>query len=263
MAWMTDEYAKLHGGFAPGVITGKPLALGGSKGRNDATARGAVFCVREAAKVLGLELERATVAIQGFGNAGSYGAKLSRELLGSRIVAVTDSSGGSYNPEGMDPDELIDHKRRTGTVAGFPGARPIGNEEVLELDVDVLWPAALENAITAHNAPRIRARIVAEAANGPTIPDADEILQSRGLFVIPDFLCNSGGVTVSYFEWVQNLSGDYWEEEEIHRRLDRKVTAAFHAVLDTSRTMQLDMRTAAYVVSVQRVVEAMRLRGWI
>lgn len=263
MAWMTDEYAKLSGGYAPGAITGKPIALGGSRGRHDATARGAVYCIREAAKHLGLEMRGATVAIQGFGNAGSHGALLSRELLGSVIVAVSDSSGGSYNPSGMMPDKLVEHKQRTGSVTGFPGASAISNEEILELPVDVLWPAALENVIIEKNAPCIKAKIVAEAANGPTVPEADEILHSRGTFVIPDFLCNSGGVTVSYFEWVQNQSGDYWEEEEVYRRLDKKITAAFRSVLETAQRMNVDMRTAAYLVSVQRVVEAMKLRGRI
>lgn len=263
MAWMTDEYAKLNGGYAPGVITGKPLAMGGSRGRHDATARGAVYCIREAAKHLGLETRGATVAIQGFGNAGSYGAILSRELLGSVVVAVSDSSGGSYHPSGMNPYKLVEHKQQTGSVTKFPGSQPIGNEQILELPVDVLWPAALENVITEKNAPCIKAKIVAEAANGPTTLEADEILHSRGIFVIPDLLCNSGGVTVSYFEWVQNQSGDYWEEEEVYRRLDKKVTAAFSSVLETAQKMDVDLRTAAYLLSVQRVVEAMKLRGRI
>jgi glutamate dehydrogenase (NAD(P)+) len=263
MAWMADEYAKIHGGYVPGVITGKPVALGGSRGRHDATARGAVACVREAASHLELEMRGATVAIQGFGNAGSYGAVLSRDLLGSKIVAVSDSSGGSYNPDGMDPDRLIEHKRRTGSVAAFPGSRPTSNDALLELPVDVLWPAALENVLTAKNAPCIKAKIVAEAANGPTTPEADEILHRRGVFVIPDFLCNAGGVTVSYFEWVQNQTGDYWDEDEVYRRLDKKVTTAFHKVLETAQAMNVDMRTAAYLVSVEKVVEAMKLRGRI
>lgn len=263
MAWMTDEYAKLNGSYVPGVITGKPVAVGGSRGRNDATARGAVYCIRETAKHLGLEMKGATVAIQGFGNAGSYGATLSRELLGNLVVAVSDSAGGVYNPSGMLPEKLLEHKRRTGSVVGFPGATPITNDEILELPVDVLWPAALESVLTARNAPCVKARIVAEAANGPTTPEADEVLNARGIFVIPDFLCNSGGVTVSYFEWVQNQTGEYWDEAEVHRKLDKKITAAFMGVLETARRLNVDMRTAAYLVSVNRVVEAMRLRGRI
>ena len=263
MAWMVDEYEKLSGGSAPGVITGKPLALGGSRGRHDATARGCVYCVREAAKHLGLEMRGATTAIQGFGNAGSYGAILSQELLGSKIIAVSDSSGGSYNPKGMDPHQLVEHKQRTGTVVGFPGATEISNEKILELAVDVLWPAALENVLTRRNAPCLKAKIIAEAANGPTTPEADDILRSRGVFVIPDFLCNSGGVTVSYFEWVQNQTGDYWDEDEVYLRLDKKVTSAFRNVLKTAQRLNVDMRSAAYVISVQRVAEAMKLRGRI
>jgi glutamate dehydrogenase (NAD(P)+) len=263
MAWMTDEYAKLNGRYVPGVITGKPVAVGGSRGRNDATARGAVYCIRETAKHLGLEMKGATVAIQGFGNAGSYGATLSRELLGNLVVAVSDSAGGVYNPSGMLPEKLLEHKRRTGSVVGFAGAKPITNDEILELPVDVLWPAALESVLTARNAPCVKAKIVAEAANGPTTPEADEVLNARGIFVIPDFLCNSGGVTVSYFEWVQNQTGEYWDETEVHRKLDKKITAAFMGVLETARRLNVDMRTAAYLVSVSRVVEAMKLRGRI
>lgn len=263
MAWMVDEYEKISGGSAPGVITGKPLALGGSHGRHDATARGCVYCVREAAKHIGLETRGATVAIQGFGNAGSYGAVLSRELLGCTIVAVSDSSGGVYNSRGLDPHALVEHKQRTGTVVGFPGTDEITNEKILEIPIDVLWPSALESVLTQKNAPNVRAKIIAEAANGPTTPEADDIFYGRGTFVIPDFLCNSGGVTVSYFEWVQNQTGDYWDEEEVYRRLDKKITTAFRTVLETSQRLRVDMRTAAYVVSVQRVTEAMRLRGRI
>jgi len=263
MAWMVDEYEKLSGGSAPGVITGKPLALGGSRGRHDATARGCVYCVREAAKHLGMDMRGATTAIQGFGNAGSYGAILSQELLGSRIIVVSDASGGSYNPKGMDPRQLVEHKQRTRTVVVFPGAAEISNERILELAVDVLWPAALENVLTRRNAPCVKAKIIAEAANGPTTPEADDILRSRGIFVIPDFLCNSGGVTVSYFEWVQNQTGDYWDEDEVYRRLDKKVTSAFWNVLKTAQRLNVDMRSAAYVISVQRVAEAMKLRGRI
>ncbi|MCC6484410.1 MAG: Glu/Leu/Phe/Val dehydrogenase [Armatimonadetes bacterium] len=263
MAWMMDEYSTIVGHHAPGVITGKPLAIGGSAGRGDATARGGAYTVREAAEHLGLDLKSSTVAIQGFGNAGQYAATLFHDLLGCRIVAVSDTRGGVYNPGGLDPQALVNEKRRTGTVANFPGAQQISNDELLELDVEVLAPSALEEVITEHNASRIRANIIAELANGPTTPAADEILFNNNVFVIPDFLCNAGGVTVSYFEWVQNSSGYYWEEAEVHHRLDRKMTEAFRAVLNTSTEFGVDMRTAAYMVSIQRVAEAMKLRGWV
>ncbi len=263
MAWMVDEFSKQRGYNSPGVITGKPIPLGGSAGRGDATARGAVYTVREASKHLGLDPKTSRVAIQGFGNAGSFAATLSQELLGSKIVAVSDSRGGVHNEEGLDPAALIAHKRETGSVTGFPGTKPVSNNELLELDVDVLWPSALENAITGENADRVRAKIVAEAANGPTTPEADDILFKKDIFVIPDFLCNAGGVTVSYFEWVQNITGDYWDEDVVHARLDRKMTKAFHDVLEVSADHKVDMRTGAYLVSVARVAEAMKLRGWV
>jgi glutamate dehydrogenase (NAD(P)+) len=263
MAWMMDEFSKLRGYNSPGVITGKPVPLGGTVGRGDATARGAISTVREASKHLGLDTKESTVAIQGFGNAGSFAALLSQSLLKSRIVAVSDTRGGVYNDRGLDAEAIVAHKQRTGSVVGFAGAQSITNEKLLELDVDVLWPSALENAITGDNAARVRAKIVAEAANGPTTPEADEILFHRGVFVIPDFLCNAGGVTVSYFEWVQNLCGDQWDESVVAFRLDTKMTKAFHAVLEVSRQHKVDMRTAAYMVAVRRVAEAMRLRGWV
>ncbi|MFQ5600822.1 MAG: Glu/Leu/Phe/Val dehydrogenase [Candidatus Krumholzibacteriia bacterium] len=263
MAWMMDEFSKLRGFNSPGVITGKPIPLGGSAGRGDATARGGVYTVREASKHLGLDPRQSRVAIQGFGNAGSFAALLSKEILGSRIVAVSDSHGGVINEDGFDPKAIIEHKRKTGSVIGFPGTKPITNKELVELDVEILWPSALENAITGENAERVQAKIVAEAANGPTTPEADEILHGKGVFVIPDFLCNAGGVTVSYFEWVQNISGDYWDEDRVHERLDRKMTRAFHDVLDVSTQHKVDMRTGAYLVAVARVAEAMKLRGWV
>jgi glutamate dehydrogenase (NAD(P)+) len=263
MAWMMDEFSKMRGYNTPGVITGKPIPVGGSAGRGDATGRGAVYCVREASKQLGLNPREARVAIQGFGNAGSFAATLSQEILGSKIVAVSDTKGGVYDERGLDAQALVQHKQKTGSVAGFGGAKPVTNQQLLELDVDVLWPSALENAITGENAERIRAKIIAEAANGPTTPEADEILFAKGAFVIPDFLCNAGGVTVSYFEWVQNQTGDYWEEERVHERLDRKMTRAFHEVFRVSTEHKLDMRTAAYLVAVARVAEAMKLRGWV
>lgn len=263
MAWMMDEYSIIMGYQSPGVITGKPLAVGGSEGRGDATARGGAYTVREAAAHLGLDLTRSSVAIQGFGNAGQFAATLFHDLLGCRVVAVSDTRGGVYNPDGFDPQALLSEKFRTGTVANFPGAQRISNDELLELDVDVLTPSALEEVITERNAGRIRAKIVAELANGPTTPEADDILFRNGVFVIPDFLCNAGGVTVSYFEWVQNSSGYYWEEPEVHDRLDRKMTDAFQAVLRMTKDYSVDMRTAAYMVAIQRVAEAMKLRGWV
>ncbi|MBF8266710.1 MAG: glutamate dehydrogenase [Dehalococcoidia bacterium] len=262
MAWMMDEYSKIKGFPSPGVITGKPLSIGGSQGRNDATARGGVYCVREAAKHLGIDLATATVAIQGYGNVGSFGAILLKELMGCKIVAVNDTRGGIYNSRGLDPRAVLEHKARTGSVVGFPGTRAITGEELLEMEVDILVPSALENVITQENASRIRAKVIAELANGPTTPEADDILFDKGVFIIPDFLCNAGGVTVSYFEWVQNISGLYWELEEVHQRLDRKMTKAFHDVLPVSVEHRVDMRNAAYMVSLRRVAEAMKARGW-
>ncbi len=263
MAWMMDEYSKIVGHNAPGVITGKPLPLGGSAGRVDATARGGIYCLREAAKVLGMNLKGATAAIQGYGNAGTFAHKLGVELLGLKVVAVSDSKGGIYNPKGLDYEKVMAHKSETGSVINFPGADNITNEELLELDVDILIPAALENQIGDWNADRIKAKIVAELANGPTTPEADEILFRKGVYVIPDFLCNAGGVTVSYFEQVQNFYLYYWDEEEVHQRLDAKMTKAFHAVHETSRKYNVHNRLGAYLVAVSRVVEAMKLRGWV
>jgi glutamate dehydrogenase (NAD(P)+) len=263
MAWMADEYAFMKGHNEFGVITGKPLALGGSAGREDATARGGMYCIREAAKTLGMSTEGATVAIQGFGNAGQFAATLGRIMLGAIVVAVSDSQGGIYKPDGLDPNKVIKHKRETGSVVGYPGAQSISNAELLELDVDILIPAALENVIIQGNAPRIKARISAELANGPTTPEADQILFENGVYVLPDFLCNAGGVTVSYFEMVQNSYGYYWPLELVHERLDAKMTAAYHAVNEMAERFEIDNRTAAYLVAVDRVAEAVRLRGWV
>jgi len=263
MAWMMDEYSFIKGNNEFGVITGKPLPLGGSAGRGDATARGGMYTTREAAKALGIDLRGASVAIQGFGNAGQFAATLSQELLGCNIVAASDSRGGVYNPNGMDPFKLIEHKEKTGSVINFPGAESVTNEELLELDVTILFPSALENQITGANASRIKAKIVAELANGPTTPEADEILHENGVYVIPDFLCNAGGVTVSYFEMVQNSYGYYWDVDLVHERLDKKMTTAFHAVHQAAEEHKVHNRLAAYLVSVSRVAEAMKLRGWV
>ena len=263
MAWMMDEYEKVRGGHHPGVITGKPLALGGSRGRGDATARGGIFTVREASRSLGIDPKNSTVAIQGYGNAGSFAHSLSVSLLGSKVVAVSDSKGGIYASEGLDPEAVGRFKRETGSVVGYPGTKALSNEDLLALEVDVLWPSALENTLRKDNADRVKAKIIAEAANGPTTPAADEILSRKGAFVIPDFLCNAGGVTVSYFEWVQNQYGYSWEPEEVEKRLDKKMTRAFHEVLDLRNRHKVDMRTGAYMLAVDRVVEAMTLRGWV
>ncbi len=263
MAWMMDEYCKMVGFQAPGVITGKPIPLGGSQGRGDATARGGMYTIREAAKTLGIDLSQATIAVQGYGNAGQFAHKLAAELFGSRIVAVSDSKGGIYNPEGLDFEAVSEHKRTQGTVFSYPGGKKISNEELLALDVDILIPAALEGVIHADNAGNVGAKIVAELANGPTTPEADEILYKNGVFVIPDFLCNAGGVTVSYFEQVQNAYGFYWDVDMVYQRLDQKMTAAFHSVHKTAQRFQIDNRIAAYVVAVARVAEACSLRGWV
>ncbi|MEN6415614.1 MAG: Glu/Leu/Phe/Val dehydrogenase [Armatimonadota bacterium] len=263
MAWMMDEFSKITGYNSPGVITGKPLSIGGSEGRGDATARGGAYCTREAAKHLNIDLTKATVAIQGFGNAGQFAATLFASLLGSKIVAVSDTKGGIYSENGIDPEAIVKHKLSTGSVVGFPGTRPISNVDILELAVDVLVPAALENVITEDNAANIKAKIVCELANGPTTPEADAILYKNDVFVIPDFLANAGGVTVSYYEWVQNVTNFYWEEDDVYAKLDKKMTKAFNDVLVMSLDYKVDMRIAAYMVSVQRVAEAMKLRGWV
>ncbi len=263
MAWMMDEYSKSAGKNQFGLLTGKPLAIGGSKGRGDATARGGLYTVREAARELGIDLSKATIAVQGFGNAGYYAAYLAQQMFGAKVVAVSDSQGCILSEDGLDAQKVASHKASTSTVCNFPGARAISDEELLALDVDILFPSALEGVITRDNAAHVRARIVAELANGPTTPEADVILHKKGVHIIPDFLCNAGGVTVSYFEMVQNFYMYYWEEEEVYKRLDQKMTTAYHAVLDTSKKYKINMRQAAYVVAVERVAEAMKLRGWV
>jgi glutamate dehydrogenase (NAD(P)+) len=262
MAWMVDEYSAMKSHNEPGVITGKPIAFGGSQGRGDATARGGMYCIREAARVIGLDLKGATMAVQGYGNAGMFAHTLGEDLLGVKVVAASDSRGGIYKADGLDREALAAHKRSTGSVVGFPGAETITNEAVLELDVDVLVPAALEGVITEKNAGVIKAHIVAELANGPTTPEADAILFEKGVYVIPDFLCNAGGVTVSYFEGVQNAYNYYWELEEVQEKLDKKMTAAFHAVDKMAKAHGVNNRVGAYLVSVARVAETVKLRGW-
>jgi glutamate dehydrogenase (NAD(P)+) len=251
----------MHRGYTiPGVVTGKPIAIGGSLGRNEATARGAVFTLNQASRTLDIPLAGARVSIQGYGNAGSIAADLLADE-GAVIVAVSDSSGGIYNTKGLDPARVSAWKAEHGTVVGFPGADSVSNTEILELDCEILVPAALENQITAQNAPRIQARIVAEAANGPTTPEADQILYDRGVFVIPDILCNAGGVTVSYFEWVQDMQSFFWTESRINESLHEIMDRAFESVHAMSQRHSVDMRTAAYMVAVARVAEATTLRG--
>jgi glutamate dehydrogenase (NAD(P)+) len=266
MAWMMDEFSVMRGYNVPGVITGKPLPLGGSAGRGDATARGGMYTIREAAKILSIDLAKATVAIQGYGNAGQYAHKLVTEMFGSKVVSVSDSRGGIYCEDGLDFDKTLDWKNQQGTVATYKcceETKQVSNEELLELDVDILIPAALENQIGAWNAEQIKGKIIAELANGPTTPEGDNILHKNGKYVIPDFLCNAGGVTVSYFEQVQNAYDLYWEEDEVYDRLDKKMTAAFHAVHKAAQAYGVENRMGAYIVSVARVAEAMKLRGWV
>ncbi|HMJ81243.1 MAG TPA: Glu/Leu/Phe/Val dehydrogenase, partial [Candidatus Dormibacteraeota bacterium] len=260
MAWIMDTYSMHVGYTVPGVVTGKPISLGGSEGRNEATARGAVFCVIEAAKHLNIDLRTAKVAIQGFGNAGSIAAQL-MAAEGSTVVAVSDSTGGIRRKEGLDIERVIAWKKEHGTVQGFPGAEDISNDELLETPCDILIPAALENQITGKNADRIQARIVAEAANGPTTPDADERLFERGIFLIPDILCNAGGVTVSYFEWVQDLNRDHWTEEVVNEKLHLIMVKAFHEVLRLAEVNEVNNRVGAYLLAVDRVASATSLRG--
>ena len=260
MAWMMDTYS-MHAGYTvPGVVTGKPISLGGSEGRNEATARGTVFCIVEAARHLGMELPKARVAIQGFGNAGSIAARLICDE-GATVVAVSDSTGGIHAAGGLDIAKVVAWKQEHGTVQGFPGSTDISNAQVLEVDCDILIPAALENQITERNAGNVKARLIAEAANGPTTPEADVIMFKNGKFMIPDILCNAGGVTVSYFEWVQDLNRDHWSESVVNAKLKEIMVKAFSEVLAVARREQCNMRTAAYLVAVKRVADAMEMRG--
>jgi glutamate dehydrogenase (NAD(P)+) len=260
MAWMMDTYSMHHGYSITGVVTGKPVSIGGSEGRQEATGRGVVYTVQEAAKAIDLDLNGARVVVQGFGNAGEAASRFISEL-GARVIAVSDSRGGVFNGDGLDLPLVTRHKQETGSVTGTPRTRPITNEELLELDCDILIPAALEGVITEANAPRVRARIVAEAANGPTTPEADDILRERGIMVIPDILCNAGGVTVSYFEWVQDREEFFWSIDEINARLRRVMVRSFDDVHRTAVEHDIDMRLAAYMLSVSRVAEATLTRG--
>jgi glutamate dehydrogenase (NAD(P)+) len=260
MSWIMDTYSMHVGYTSPAVVTGKPIALGGSEGRNEATAQGAVYTIQDAARHLGMDLAKCRVAVQGFGNAGSIAAQL-MFAQGAKIVAVSDSTGGIYKADGFDPNSVVAWKKEHHSVVGFPGTKEISNAELLELDCDILIPAALENQITAANAGKIKARMIAEAANGPTTPEADEILYKNAKFVIPDILCNAGGVTVSYFEWVQDLDRDFWSIDHVNEKLRAIMQRAFASTLDMSLKERVNMRTAAYMLAVQRVADATSLRG--
>jgi glutamate dehydrogenase (NAD(P)+) len=260
MAWLMDTYSMNIGYSAPGVTTGKPLGLGGSVGRNEATGRGCVYAIEEACKTIGLPLHRTDTVVQGFGNAGSVAARLIRET-GSTVTAISDSGGGIYNPRGLDLNAVARYKRRRGSVAGFPDAETVTNEELLELPCDILIPAALERQLTIENASRVKAKIVAEAANGPTMPEADEIFYDRDIMVLPDIFANAGGVTVSYFEWVQALQWFPWTIEQVNDRLREIMQKAFRQVHETSTERKVNMRTAALVRAIDRVADFTRLRG--
>lgn len=262
MSWIMDEFSKVTGCNVPGVVTGKPIIVGGSLGRDKATARGCTFVIREAAKKIGIPLQGATVAVQGYGNAGSFLATLLTDM-GCKIVAVSDSKGGIYNPAGLNAQAVIEHKKYTGSVVGFAGAKVITNQELLDSDVDILVPAAFENQIDAEVAAKVKAKIVAEAANGPTTPEGDAVLYDRGILVIPDILASAGGVTVSYFEWVQNLANFYWSLEEVNNRLEHIMVNSFAAVYAMHQEKEVSMRDAAYMVAINRIAEAIKIRGWI
>jgi len=260
MAWILDTYSLMKGYAVPAVVTGKPISLGGSLGRDTATGRGAAFCTREAGTVNRIALKGATFAVQGYGNAGSNYA-LIMEQMGAKLVSASDSQGGVYAKKGLDAKKLLAHKEKTGTVMGFPGAEDVTNEEVLKTDCEILCPAALENAITPTIAKGIKARIVTECANGPTTPEADKVLDGNKVFLIPDILANSGGVIVSYLEWVQNLDRLYWTEEEVNAKLEQKITGAFKAVHKEAKAREVSMRTGALVVGVGRVADAVKTLG--
>ncbi len=260
MAWIMDTISMMTGGAHVGIVTGKPIALGGSLGRAEATARGCQFVVREACKELGINLNGARVAVQGYGNAGSIAARLLHED-GAKIIAVSDTHGGIFNPKGFDPVEVLRHKTETGSVVGFKDTDAISNSELLTVGCDILIPAALENQINLDNANEVKARIVAEAANGPVTPGADRILFDRGIFDIPDILANAGGVTVSYFEWVQDNYGFFWSDEEVNRYLEKIMVKAFHEVYAAAKRYKVHLRTGAYCLAISRVAQATRVRG--
>jgi glutamate dehydrogenase (NAD(P)+) len=260
MAWIMDTYSMHRGYSVPAVVTGKPIPIGGSLGRNEATGRGVMVTTLEALRQRGIPVQGARVVVQGFGNVGSAAARLSEEQ-GARIIAVSDAQGGVYNPHGLSVRDLLLYVRESGSVVGYPQGEEVTNARLLELECEVLMPCAVGAQITADNAPRIRARVIAEGANGPTVPEADEILQDKGVFIIPDILCNAGGVTVSYFEWVQDLQSFFWSEDEINQRLCQIMVRSFNDVLRTAQERKVDTRTAAQILGVARVAEAITLRG--
>jgi glutamate dehydrogenase len=262
MAWFIDEYYKITGRITPGVITAKPISLGGSLGRTAATGRGCYFAAVEASKAFGIPIKGARVSIQGYGNVALYAA-LNFHDAGAKIVSASDSKGGVYDPSGMDPRKLLEHKRRTGSVLGFLGSEDIGSSDPITVDCDILVPSALQNAIIAENAGDVKAKLIIEGANGPTVPDGDKILNEKGVIVVPDICANAGGVTVSYFEWVQNRQGYYWTEEEVDQKLERIMVKAFHDLKEQSEKYEVPLRTGAYALAIGRVAEAMRLLGRI
>ncbi|WP_309492244.1 Glu/Leu/Phe/Val dehydrogenase [Candidatus Hecatella orcuttiae] len=257
MAWIMDTYSTIKGYAVPEIVTGKPVSIGGSLGRLGATGRGVAICAREACSKLGMSIKDARVAVQGYGNVGYHAAVIAAEM-GARLIAASDSKGGVYNPSGIDPVKLREHKQQTGSVLGYPGAEEITNEELLTLDCDILMPCALESVLTEKNAAEVKAKIVSEGANGPTTPQADKIIYEKGILLIPDILANAGGVTVSYFEWVQNLHREQWTEEEVNQKLERKMVKAFNDVYQLAKKENVDMRTAAMILAVQRVAEAFK-----
>ena len=261
MAWMMDEYSRIDEFNSPGFITGKPIVLGGSQGRDRATAEGVTIVIQEAAKKCGIEIQNARVVIQGFGNAGGFLAKFMSDL-GAKVIGISDAYGALYDPDGLDIDYLLDRRDSFGTVTTL-FEKTISNKELLELDCDILVPAAIENQITAENAPNIKAKIVVEAANGPTTAEATKILTERGILLVPDVLASAGGVTVSYFEWVQNNQGYYWSAQEVKEKLRERMVNAFENVYQTAQSRNIDMRLAAYMVGVRRTAEACRFRGWV
>ncbi|MGA3020354.1 MAG: Glu/Leu/Phe/Val dehydrogenase [Candidatus Micrarchaeales archaeon] len=267
MAWMMDEYSKIVGHNSFSIITGKPMEIWGSEGRFDATAMGGMYAMREASKLLKIDLKTAKIAVQGFGNAGMFAFELSKRLFGSNIVAISDSKGGVYSEQGLDIEKLKAAKEKTGSVQGYEGAQKISNEELLKLNVDILIPAAIENQITAENADKVRAKMVLELANGPVTPQADSILFEKGILDMPDFLVNAGGVIVSYFEWVQNLQSFYWTADQVYKRLDEIITKSFTDVIQNQKSYadkgkKISPRMAAYTIAVDRVAKAMKARGW-
>jgi len=261
MAWIMDTYSMLKGYSVPGVVTGKPIALGGSEDRGEATGRGCAYTIREAATHAGVRVKNGTVAVQGYGNAGSVCANILNDEQGAKIVAASDSKGGIYKADGFNPHALEEYKAKNGSVVGFPGAKAISNEELLELKVDILVPAALENQLTAKNADKVQAKLIGEAANGPTLPEADTIFFQKKITVLPDILANAGGVTVSYFEWAQDIQGYFWPLAEVNQRLERVMVQSYNDVHKIAVERKVHNRTAAYVLAIQRVAEAIRLRG--